>query len=430
MWSGQSEHMQRGMLSRAAGWVQRQFSNVSRPRDWLIQALGGGPSASGLVLSPDTMSRSASVQACVRVLSETIASLPVHVLETDGERRRVVLDHPVGQVLRRSPNAWQTSVEWRQLMMNQVLHRGACYSRIVRDRGKVVELDPWLSDRVNVHRTPETGETFYRYTNDDGRSQLYAAEDVLRVQWVPIDKYRATTPIAYARETIGLQLAQTEYRARFFSNGARPDLVLQVPEELTEEAYRRLNASWHTRHGGLDKAHGTAILEQGTTVKEITMSAVDAQFLEQMRFDHVRICGLYGVPPHLTADMDRATFANTENTSIHFAQYTLVPWLKRWEEAIAKWLLPAEPGLYVKFDLRGLLRGDQKSRSESMAQQIMWGVLSPNEARALEDLDPYEGGDEYLRPANMLPMAWAQMMPKPTTPPATQAGQPAEGAAA
>lgn len=347
-----------------------------------------------------------AVYACVRILSETVASLPLHVnrrLSNGGKERAP--DHYLYYLLHDSPNDEMTSMELRETLMAHLALWGNAYAEVEYNRaGRVHALWPLRPDRMRVTRT--RGELIYHYRVNAGDPETpIAANNVMHLRGLAHDGIMGYSPIALARLSVGLGQAAEEFGARFFGNDARPGGILKHPGALTEEGHMRLRKSWESRHGGLSNSHRTAILEEGMDYQQIGIPPEDAQYLETRRFQVQEIARIYRVPPHMLADLERATFSNIEHQSLDFVTHTLRPWLVRLEQRMNQQLLtPAEQQQYfIEFLVDGLLRGDIDSRYRAYATARQNGWLSANDIRKLENMNPVEGGDVYLVPLNMVP---------------------------
>ena len=392
--------------------TDRRFHVSQEPPGWIDTIGPGYETVTGVTVSPDSSLQFIAVFACVRILAETIASLPLILYRRlpDGGKERAV-DHPLYPLLHDLPNDEMTSYAWRETLMGHVTTWGNCYSQIVFDQGgRVASLWPLRPDQMRVERSAQTGKLVYFYRKSNAApEQPVPAENILHIPGLGFDGITGYSPIQQARQAVGLGLAAEEFGARFFGNDARPGVVLQHPGKLGAEAHERLRKSWETRHGGLEKSHRVAILEEGLTVKEIGIPPEDAQFLETRKFQVTEIARLYRIPPHLLADLDRATFSNIEQQSLEFVIHTIRPWTVRWEQSLThKLLTPDERGQYfIEYLIDGLLRGDITARYAAYAQGRQNGWLSANDIRERENMNPVEGGDVYLIPLNMIPASSA-----------------------
>ena len=369
-----------------------------------------GSSMSGKSVTPSSAIQVSAVYACVRVIAETIASLPLHVYESSDAGSRKANEHPLYRLLHDEPNTEMTSFIWREVMLSHLLLYGNSYCQILRSgRSKIVGLYPLLPDHMAVDRDTK-GKLTYTYTTSEGRTVLLAPEDVLHIPGLGFDGVMGYSPIALEKAAIGLGIAAEEYGSKFFQNGARPSGILTHPNTVKDPA--SLRASWNAAYGGSGNASRVAVLEEGMTFVPLSMPNNEAQFLETRKFQVTEICRIFRVPPHMIGDLERATFSNIESQNISFAVHTIRPWLVRIEQAINKTLIPEnEKGrYYVQFNIDGLMRGDYKSRMEGYAIARQNGWMSANDIRALENLNPIseeEGGNAYLVNGNMIPISLA-----------------------
>lgn len=367
-----------------------------------------GAAASGKNVTEETAIQLSTVYACVRVIAETIASLPLNVYEADGKGgSRIAQDHELEYLLHDSPNAEMTSFQWREQMMTQILLRGNSYSQIVRSgMTKILSIYPLISANMTVDRE-ESGELKYEYADAGGDTIQLRPEEVLHIAGLGFDGIMGYSPIALMKTTLGLTLAAEEYGSKVFSNGATPSGVLTHPgRPKNMEAVRN---SWNRAYGGSANAGKVAILEEGMKFERIAMPNNEAQFLETRKFQVSEICRMYRVPPHMVGDLEHATFSNIEHQSISFAVHTIRPWLVRIEQAMNKALIPENDRgkFFVKFNMDGLMRGDYKSRMEGYAIARQNGWMSADDIRDLENLNPIgeeNGGNLYLVNGNMIPI--------------------------
>lgn len=359
-----------------------------------------GDSITGKAVNEESAMRMSAVNGCVRVLSETVGSLPLIVYKRLKEGKERAVDHYLYSILHEQPNEYQTSMQFRETLMCHVLLWGNAYAEIMAPKGKVEALIPRHPSDVKMS---EDGR-FYEIDNE--RKIPY--HQMLHVPGLGFDGRLGKSPIAMAKEAIGLGLAAEEFGSRFYANDARPGIALSHPGTLSEDAAKRLSDSWSSKHGGLDNAHGVAVLEEGMKVETFTIPPEDAQFLELRKFQVEEIARIYRVPLHMIQMQEKSTSwgSGIEQLGIGFVVYTLRPWLVRWEQAItSKLLLPAERKTYfAEFLVDGLLRGDAAARGAYYREQWNIGALSQNEIRALENRNPVPGGDDYYVPMNMTPV--------------------------
>ncbi len=375
---------------------------------YIAWAFGGGASASGIVVNPQTAMQASTVYACIQVLAQSIAMLPCTLYQqaTDGSKK-TAMNHDLYRILREQPNDWQTSIEFFEMLVASLCLRGNAYAYVNRTKsGRVVELLPLHPDMVRV----SMGQGFrleYQVTLPDGSFKSLVPGELFHVRGLTLNGWLGVSPIAYARESIGLALATEKFGGQLFRNGAKMGGVLEHPGKLSEESYNRLKNSFDEAYSG-DNAHKTALLEEGMKFSKVSMTADDSQFLETRKYQRSEIASIFRVPPHMIGDLEKATFSNIEQQSLEFVTFTLMPWLTRFEKAICRDLLtPQERKEYsVKFNVGSLLRGDAKARSEYYHAGILDGWMTRNEARSAESelgnvLNPIAGLDIPLMPLNM-----------------------------
>ena len=366
-----------------------------------------GPSTSGKTVNEFTAMQTTAVYACVRILAETLAALPLQLYRyTPGGKERVY-DHPLYHLLHDEPNPEMTSFIFRETLMSHLLIWGNAYAQIIRDRlGRVQGLYPLRLDKMTVCRD-ERGKIFYLYTktgDENPNIKPYGQvalqkEEVLHIPGLGFDGLVGYSPIAMARNAVGMTMACEEYGAYFFANGASPSGVLEHPGVLKDPA--KVRDSWNAVYRGSANAHKVAVLEEGMKYQQIGIPLEEAQFLETRKFQLDEIARLYRIPPHMIGDLEKSSFNNIEQQSMEFVKYTLDPWVIRWEQAMQKALcLPEEKKQYfLKFNVNGLMRGDYESRMTGYSIGRQNGWLSANDIRELEDMNSVpdeEGGNLYL----------------------------------
>ena len=373
----------------------------------------GGTTAGKLVTERSAMQMTA-VYSCVRILAEAIAGLPVHLYRyTDAGGKEKALDHPLYLLLHDEPNPEMSSFVFRETLMTHLLLWGNAYAQIIRNgRGEVVALYPLMPNKMTVDRD-DTGQLYYRYQRsleEAGRKAetvVLRPSDVLHIPGLGFDGLVGYSPIAMAKNAIGLAIATEEYGAKFFANGAAPSGVLEHPGTIKDP--QRVREAWQSQFGGSQNSGKIAVLEEGMKYTPISISPEQAQFLETRKFQINEIARIFRVPPHMVGDLEKSSFSNIEQQSLEFVKYTLDPWVIRWEQSIQRTLLTTEEKktYFVKFNVEGLLRGDYQSRMNGYATARQNGWMSANDIRELENLDriPTEdGGDLYLINGNMLPL--------------------------
>jgi HK97 family phage portal protein len=393
------------------GILQGIFKARDKPKD----ALGGsrysfffGSTSAGKPVNEQTAMQMTAVYSCVRILSETLAGLPLHVYKyNDSGGKEKNLKHPLYKLLHDEPNPEMTSFAFRETLMSHLLLWGNAYAQIIRNaRGEVISLYPLMPNKMTVDRD-SSGRLFYLYQrgNEDvpslGReNQVYLSpSDVLHIPGLGFDGLVGYSPIAMAKNAVGLAIATEEYGAKFFANGASPGGVLEHPGTIKDP--QKIKESWNAAYQGSVNAHRVAVLEEGMKYQPIGISPEQAQFLETRKFQINEIARIFRVPPHMLADLEKSSFSNIEQQSLEFVKYTLDPWVVRWEQSMCRALLmeSEKPNVFIKFNVDGLLRGDYVSRMSGYATARQNGWMSANDIRELENLDRIPeslGGDLYL----------------------------------
>jgi len=361
-------------------------------------------------VSPDSALRLAAVYACVRVLSESMASLPLVIYQrrADGGKDKVT-DHWLFRLLAKRPNRFQNPFEWREMLQGHLALRGNAYNQIITNaKGEVVELMPLHPDRIRLELLP-SGEYRYRFTDRFGTESVLPRGEVWHLRGLSSDGLMGMSPIELARENLGMALAAQDYGARFFANDAKPTGGwIEFPGSFKDsEAKKVFRESYQQAQSGANRGK-VLVLENGMKFHEVGVTNKDAQFLELRKFQITDVARLFRVPPHMIGDLDRATFSNIEQQSLEFVMHTMTPWAERWEASIESELLLEGDDIEVEFDFANLMRGDAASRASFYQSGIQNGWLTRNEARIAENLNPLEGLDEPLRPLNMVEESTAE----------------------
>jgi len=396
--------------------MKNPFSSLFRARDKPQDLVSNAPvfyfgsSGAGKAVTAQTAIQLSTVYACVRVIAETVASLPFGVYESAEDGNRKATSHPLYRLIHDEPNTEMTSFVMREVMLTHLLLYGNSYSQIIRNgKNVVIGLYPLLPDHMSVDRT-DKGKLVYTYTTTSSKTVTLDPSNVLHIPGLGFDGIMGYSPIALEKNAIGLGIASEEYGSKFFQNGARPSGILTHPNTVRDP--KRVRESWNSAYGGSSNANRVAILEEGMTFTPLSIPNNEAQFLETRKFQVEEICRIFRVPPHLVGNLERATFSNIEHQSIDFAVHTIRPWLIRIEQAMNRSLFAEqEKGhFYVQFNIDGLMRGDYKSRMEGYAIGRQNGWLSANDIRALENMNPIpdeEGGNTYYLNGNMIPAGLA-----------------------
>ena len=384
-------------------------------RNWDYESGGWASSnrnPAGVKIDAETALRSTTVLACIRVLSTSVAGLPLHIyrrLPNGG--KEIAREHPLYKLLHTQPNAWQTSVEWREQLMLHMLSYGQAFNEKVYAAGKVSEILPLHPSRMKPERL-ENGRLKYSYREAAGTTTAYSQDAIMHIRGMSDDGVNGMSMIELARDAIGLARACEIHGATFFSNGARPGVILSTDQMLSPEAAENTRAQWERAHRGPDRSGRTAVLQGGLKINELGGNNQESQFLEARRFQVEEVCRIFGVPPHLAGDLSRSSFSNIEQQSLDYLANGLMPWLRRIESAIARDLLDGDEEFFAEFDTRGVLRADAAGRSAFY--QTLWnlGVASVNEIRSWENLNPVDGGDTRFVQLNMTTLEKAAATPE------------------
>ena len=378
------------------------FSNIFKARDKPQNRTTGsnysfffGGTTSGKPVNEHTAMQMTAVYSCVRILAEAVAGLPLHLYKyTASGGKEKALSHPLYFLLHDEPNPEMSSFVFRETLMTHLLLWGNAYAQIIRNgKGEVIALYPLMPNRMSVDRD-SSGALYYTYTrySDEaptmnGMTVTLRPSEVLHIPGLGFDGLVGYSPIAMAKNAIGMAIACEEYGAKFFANGAAPGGVLEHPGTIKDP--QKVRDSWNAAYQGSSNSHRVAVLEEGMKYQPIGISPEQAQFLETRKFQINEIARIFRVPPHMVGDLEKSSFSNIEQQSLEFVKYTLDPWVIRWEQAISRSLLrPDEKKLYfAKFNVDGLLRGDYVSRMNGYATARQNGWMSANDIRELENLD-------------------------------------------
>ncbi|MBR6712249.1 MAG: phage portal protein [Selenomonadaceae bacterium] len=366
-----------------------------------------GRSISGKTVNETTALRISAVFACCKILAESVACLPLHVYQQDGRNRTLAVDHPLYFLLHDSPNKEMTAYTFKETLMLHLLTNGNTYSQILLgNRGEIRGLYPLQANRMTVKRN-DSGKLIYTYRPTTGENEhmknpdevTFQREDILHIPALGFDGLIGYSPIAMARNAIGVAIATEEFGAKFFEQGARPSGILSHPSIIKD--FNKLREEWQKIYGGSSNTGKVAILEEGMKYESIAIPPNDAQFLETRKFQIAEIARIFRVPLHMLNELDRATFSNITQQSLEFVVYTLTPWLVRLEQGFNKALFTEnERGkFFVKFNVDGLMRGDYQSRMQGYSIGRQNGWLSANDIREMEDMNPIsdaDGGNYYL----------------------------------
>ena len=402
-----------GQIARALSFSRRSIENPatkwSNPAQWMVDWATGGASKAGVTVSLQNAVRMTAFWCAVRVLSETVASLPLFIYERQEPRGRVrVRDHPLSEILHLQPNPRMTSLFFRETLQAQIVVHGNGYAPIRRDAsGAIRELWPLTTQNVEP-KLDADGDLFYQVRLNSGKAEAWAASEILHIPGLSFDGIKGKSVISAARDAIGLGIAAQDYGAIFFGRGGRVPGVIQTKlGKLDPDTRKNVRENWLATVGGVDNWHQPAILPKEWEYKAIGIPPEDGQFLETRKFQVPEIARMFRVPPHLLYDLERATFSNIEQQSLDFVIHSIRPWLVRWEQELDRKLLTEDErqrlGLFIAFNLDGLLRGDSAARGAFYVQGRQWGWLSANDVLDMENRPGIgDKGDVYLTPMNMI----------------------------
>jgi HK97 family phage portal protein len=388
------------------------ISTASESRDWRMIDLRGidwypdTKTPAGVRVTQDTAMQCSAFLACVRVISESVASLPLHVFERQGSDRVRAERNPLYRLLHTQPNGWQTALEFREQMTALYLLYGQSFAEIIGNssRGAVAELRPLHPANMVVERV-EDGSLRYRYREPSGygKETVYGQNQIFHLRFLSLDGINGIVPTTVCRDAIGLARALEQHGSSYFGNGARPGVVLESDNPIPPEAAANLRDSWERMHRGADRAFRTAVLPNGVKAKELSGSNEAAQYLETRQYQVIEICRAFRMPPHMIQDLTRSTFSNIEVQGTEFVQHCLLPHLRRWEAAISRDLIADDERYFAEHNVNGLLRGDSAAQSAFVTSMLDRGVYDIDEARAYLGMTPLpeNAGKLRLVPLNM-----------------------------
>jgi HK97 family phage portal protein len=380
---------------------------------WLGNFLGGGygRSDAGAWVTPQTALALTAVQRAVTILAESVSQLPIEIYRTSQDNSRVlVLDHPVTPLFKVAPNEFQTPFQFNEFKQLSLGLRGNSFAlKFYNTNGLVRALYPLNADRVQVMVSPVDHMPYYRVLRaPDGVEGIFALRDMHHVRWISDNAYTGISPISLHRDALGVALATERHTGKMFGNGTNLSGVITRPAASPAikdpAAIDRITSDWANKYAGTENVGRVALLQEGMEFKPLSMTNEDAQLIAARQYSVRDIARIYGIPAHMLGDLERATHSNIEQQSLEFVIYTLMPWLKRHEEAMERDFLSEDErlsGVSIQFNVTSLLRGDITSRYAAYAQARQWGWMSINDIRRLENLPPVEGGNTYLQPLNM-----------------------------
>lgn len=384
------------MIKQIKDYFEKRSTLVGNDYQWLYNLLP--KSLSGKTIDEETSLRIAAVYSCVRLLSEAVASLPLMVYQKTENGKEVAESHPMYELLHNKPNDYQNSFEFFDLIMCNLLLLGNAYCFIEKSSKRVKQLLPLRPDQMGVKRV--NNKIVYVFKGN-GKEELFSPKEIWHPKgMVKPDGLTGYSVISLAREAMGIAASAEDYAARFYANDARPGGILSTPGRITKDSAERLKASWQDAFSGEGRSK-VAVLEEGLQWSPVSMSNSDMQFIESRKFQINEIARIFRVPPHMIGDLERATFSNIEEQSIEFVTYCLRPWIIRLEKGLNNALFENDRTYFVEFKVDGLLRGNTQSRYAAYSTAFSNGWMCINEIRALENMNPVEGGDKYFRPLNL-----------------------------
>jgi HK97 family phage portal protein len=384
----------------------------------IVEVFGGAESRSGIQVDENVALTFSAVYACVRILSETLASLPLNIYKQSGSSKSIDPEHPLQRLLHDEPCEMYTSFDWRQLMMASVLLWGNGYSKIIRDKKyRPMWLDfihPSIVEPFQVIRNDKTKTLRYKIKTL-GKEEFIEAADMVHFKGISFDGIKGKSPIEISQDSIGLGLAAERFGSEFFANGASFNGLLSTDQAIKKDQLDLVADSWKKRYTGEGNRWKTPVLPFGFKYNMVGIPPEQAQYIASRKFQIEEVSRIYGVPLHLINDLDRASFNNIEHQGIAFVTYTMRQWCVRLEQELNRKLLREdEKGTYyTRFNLEGLLRGDSAARAAFYNTTVTLGVLTRNEVRELEDRNPLEGLDEPLTPLNLKDPVTPDPIPEP-----------------
>lgn len=395
-----------GIRDAVRGWLfpKEERSRIDDPQFW-PQLFGTSyRSQSNIEVTPDTAMKLSAVYACIRVIAEAIASIPLQFYKRSKGGKEIADTHDLYYLLHDQPNQNQTSFEFREMLAAHLLLRGNAYSYIEKNDAWVTALYPLNPAKMQVEKRGDFEQPQYRYTFDNGSQTIYPAEYIWHIPGLSFDGLVGISPISYARDVIGLGLSGDQYMSKLYANYARMGVVLTHPGKLSDEATKMVKDAMEDAYTG-PNAYKTMILQGGLGIEKIGMTNHDLQHIEQKKMSIEEVARIFKVPTILIGHPDKAaTYASVEQQMLAFITHTIRPWTSRIEQSITKSLLMGreKKKYFAEFNLNDFVRGDIATRYNAYALARQWGFMSINDIRGLENLNKIEeGGDDYLHPLNM-----------------------------
>lgn len=383
-------------------WRKEKSAPITLPfNSSALSAFFGSSTGATRSVTTDQAMRMNTVYSCVKVLSDTLATLPCHLYRDTAAGREAHTSAPLYSLMVNSPNEYQTGAEFFSYVMVNLCMSGNFYGYINRtSSGKVVEILPLKTENVSVQQDSKYN-VVYVVTFDNGAKDVLSPDQILHIRGMSLDGVTGVSPITYNANTIGAGIDARNYAANVFTNDATPRGILHTDGILDDDSFENIKASWNQTHGGVGNSHKVAILEQGLKFQAVSMTPDQVQLLDSRKYTRSEICAMFRVPPHMIGDLDRATFSNIEHQDLAFYKATMLPYLMLIEARLNKALLNVNTQCF-KFDVSNLLRTDMTTRVATYNTLITAGVMSPNEARTELGYNPRDGGDEFVTQSNNL----------------------------
>lgn len=399
------------MLFRKLEKRNEDTSDLKNPSKWLIDLIGTKDTYSGENVTTDVAMNIAAVYACIRILSNHVAMLPLNLYQETRGKKKKIHDHPIAKLIEIRPNPYMTPFQFKQTMEAHRQLYGNAYAEIEWGKDGYPKalwiLNPLVTKVVMEKDNNGNLKKYWVQTSlVNGQVVYLPYESILHIKGLSTNGIVGKSPIDVARETIGIQIAGQKFTGKFYANGTMSSGVLKVPQALNPEAKQVIRQEWEKFNNGLDNSHRVAILDAGLDYQSLGIKQCDAQYIETQKFSIAEIARIFNVPPHMLADLERATFSNIEQQSLEFVRDTLSPLLISWEQELQYRLFTEEEieikKYYFKYNLNSLLRGDSTNRAAYYEKMINLGIYSINEVRELEDKDKIKNGDKHYMSLNYI----------------------------
>jgi len=373
--------------------------NLTLDSEALRLAIAAGNGTSSVTVNENTVMSIPTALRAITLLSNAVAGLPLDFVRIAGETREAVQDDPVLRAFTRKPNQFQSGYEFRRLLQTHLSFRGNAYARIVEPLGRNgdYQLLPINPDRIKP-KLDETGlRVVFEFSDKRNRKRILTSDEVFHLRGLSLDGVTGVSPITLAQRAFALSIQGQRAAERTFKQGSLSGFALKHPGKLTDKAKNNISDSYEKLYGGTENAGRPPVLEEGMEPVNLGFTASETQFLESRRFSVADVARIFGMPPHMVGDTERSTSwgSGIEQQTIGFVVYTLDEWIRVWESAIERQFLADRPDIQARLKTSALLRGDNKTRWSIYRQAVKARILKPNECRALEDIPPYEGGDEF-----------------------------------